>query len=54
MTQTTLARETGFSVSYINDLIRGRRSPNGRVISRVAAVLKVPKSMLIPATEDAA
>lgn len=55
MTQLQMAEKIGISPSYLNELIRGRRRPNGRIINLAAAALKVPKSMLIPAiTEEAA
>lgn len=51
MTQTRLAKQIGISISYLNDIIRGRKRPNGRIIGLVAKELKVPFSMLVPATE---
>lgn len=52
MTQAQLAARTGLSVSYVNDLIRGRRQVNGRTRRLIAETLRVPQSMLIPHTED--
>lgn len=45
-TLTTLAAATGYSVSYVNDLEKGRRKGNAAVIKTLATVLNVPMSML--------
>lgn len=52
MSQATLARATGISPSYLNDMIRGRRAVTGRARKAIAATLRVPQSMLIPRESD--
>lgn len=52
MTQAQMARKIGISPSYLNELIRGRRTPNGRIINLAARALKVPFSMLIPSDDE--
>lgn len=47
LSQETVARETGFSVSYISMLERGRRTPPLQTVEQIAKALKVsPMSML--------
>lgn len=43
---TALAKATGYSLGYINDLEKGRRSGNAQVIRALANALNVPVSML--------
>ncbi|WP_368065480.1 helix-turn-helix domain-containing protein [Corynebacterium sphenisci] len=54
MTQATLARITGLSPSYINDMIRGRRAPTERAVRLIAAVLQVAPGDIRPADEEVA
>lgn len=52
-TLTTFAAVTGYSLSYINDLEKGRRKGNAAVVKALATALNVPTSML-EARRDAA
>jgi transcriptional regulator with XRE-family HTH domain len=45
-TKTGLAKKTGYSLGYINDLEKGRRGGNAQVIRALADALNVPASML--------
>lgn len=47
MSQIALARATGISPQYINDMIRGRRPAGARARVKIARALKVPQTMLI-------
>lgn len=53
-TMTTLAKASGLSLGYLNDLEKGRRSGNARVIRKLADALNVPVSMLERRRETAA
>lgn len=52
MSQTELSRQTGISISYINDMLRGRRHPSNEMRRRIASAIKVPQSMLIPERDN--
>lgn len=54
MSLTQLAELSGFSLSYLCDLRKGRRKPSANVIDTLSRVLDVPKSMLEPRAEAAA
>lgn len=54
ITQRMLAKRSGLSPSYINDLIHGRRNPNGHVRKTIADALNLPPFMLIPRQEEEA
>ncbi|MCW2957181.1 MAG: family transcriptional regulator [Thermoleophilia bacterium] len=43
---TSLAKLTGYSLGYINQLEKGDRAGNSGVIKRLALALNVPVSML--------
>jgi transcriptional regulator with XRE-family HTH domain len=53
MSLKQLAEISGYSLSYVCDLRKGRRKPNARVIARFAKAMNVPKSMLEPRAEAA-
>lgn len=54
MTQTDLAKATGFSLSYISDIYNGRRRGSVEVRGAIADALRVPIFMLDqPNTEQA-
>lgn len=42
------------SLGYLSDLEAGKRSPNPRIIKRLARALNVPMSMLEPRRDAAA
>jgi len=44
---TSLAKASGFSLSYLSDLERGRRWPSKRVTRALADALRVPFSVLL-------
>lgn len=44
--KTRLAAAAGISLGYLADLESGRRKGNPQVITRLAAALNVPRSML--------
>lgn len=48
MTQRQLARESGLSPQYVNDIIRGRAMPSPRARKAFAEVLRVPLTTLLP------
>lgn len=54
--QQELAAKTGLSKTYLSNLITGYRTPSARAIQCIANALRVPQTMIIPASwkEDAA
>lgn len=52
LTLTFLSQQSGLSLSYLSDLRNGRRTPNARVIAKIADVLRVPRTMLTPAARS--
>ena len=54
MTQSELAKATGFSLSYISDIYHGRRRGSVEVRGAIADALRIPIFMLDqPDTEQA-
>lgn len=53
-TLTSLAKASGYTVGYVNDLEKGRREGNAAVIKRLAVALDVPVSMLTRRAKAAA
>lgn len=51
ITQRQLARESGLSPQYVNDMIRGRVAPSPRARKTFADVLRVPVALLLPPEE---
>jgi transcriptional regulator with XRE-family HTH domain len=45
-TKTSLAKTAGMTVGYLSDLESGRRKGNPDVITKLAAALNVPRSLL--------
>ena len=48
MTQRQLARETGYSPQYINDIIQGRVLPSYKVCRKFSEVLRYPVENILP------
>lgn len=53
-TMVSLAKATGYTTSYINDLEKGRRAGNAVVIRKLADALNVPASLLEARPEETA
>jgi len=47
MTQRTLSKEVGISVSRISDFFRGRSEPSLAVIGRICKVLEIPTDIIM-------
>lgn len=45
-TLTDLAKTTGYSLGYLNDLEKGRRGGNPQVVTALAQALGVPTALL--------
>lgn len=45
-TLTALAADTGYSLSHLSDLERGRRLPSPQAVRRIADALKVPMTLI--------